>query len=421
MAESVYDIAVVGGGASGMMAAVEAARAGARVVLLEAQQRAGRKLLASGNGRCNLTNRLLTAQNYHGDAGTAAHVWERWTPELVIREFRRFGLLCRELEEGRVYPYSLQASTVQKLLLRLLENTGAELHCGFLAENITRKEKGFTIASPSERLLAQRVIIAAGGKAAPQLGGGESGYELARALGHTVTPLFPALVQLAVPRARVKALKGARALAAASLLVDGRVRKTVRGEVLFAEAALSGICIFELSRVYGALSEQEQKNACVRLDLMPEYEIGDIKQLLKGARGTAFHGAEAAEGLLNRLIAPELARRVLPKQQGTTEQELNPRQLSQLAAAVKQFDFPVTGTLGWEHAQVTAGGIPLAEIDENTMESRCCPGVYFTGEILNIDGDCGGFNLHWAWSTGIIAGRAAALKNREDVCTESQK
>ena len=206
MAESVYDIAVVGGGASGMMAAVEAARAGARVVLLEAQQRAGRKLLASGNGRCNLTNRLLTAQNYHGDAGTAAHVWERWTPELVIREFRRFGLLCRELEEGRVYPYSLQASTVQKLLLRLLENTGAELHCGFLAENITRKEKGFTIASPSERLRAQRVIIAAGGKAAPQLGGGESGYELARALGHTVTPLFPALVQLAVPWARVKAL-----------------------------------------------------------------------------------------------------------------------------------------------------------------------------------------------------------------------
>lgn len=409
MAELIYDIAVVGGGASGMMAAVEAARAGARVVLLEAQQRAGRKLLASGNGRCNLTNRLLTAQNYHGDNEKAAHVWERCPPELIIREFRRFGLLCRELEEGRVYPYSLQASTVQKLLLRLLENLGVALRCGFFVENITREKKGFVIAAPSESLRAQRVIIASGGKAAPQLGGGESGYELVRALGHTVTPLFPALVQLAVPRSRVKALKGARALVAASLLVDGRVRKTVRGEVLFAEAALSGICIFELSRVYGALSEQEQKNACVRLDFMPDYEIGDIKQLLKGTREAAFHGADAAEGLLNRLIAQELAHRVLPKQY-RTEQELNPRQLSQLAAAVKQFDFPVTGTLGWEHAQVTAGGVPLAEIDENTMESRLCPGVYFAGEILNIDGDCGGFNLHWAWSTGIIAGKAAAQR-----------
>lgn len=405
-----YDLAVIGGGASGLAAAAAAARelagTGRRVAVLEKNPRVGKKLLSTGNGRCNLTNRNACAADYHGDAAFIESVLDRYPPERIVGAFSGMGLVCRELDGGRVYPYSLQASSVLNVLRRRLELYGVETVCGFAAEKLEKAPCGFAVAARDGRtVLARRAVLAAGGMACPQSGSCGDGYAVLKALGHSVAEPRPALVQVKTDPARVRPLRGLRSSARAFLKADGKVAAESEGEVQFAENALSGICIFDLSRYVPAGRGERME---ISLDLMPEYPAERIAEFLGriGRGERELPSDRLAEGIFGRVLGAEVVRKALPGPPRPSG-SLTERELARVAGTAKDFSFPAEGTFGWEHAQVTAGGVSLREVDGD-MQSRLCPGLFLCGELLDADGNCGGFNLHWAWSTGFEAGAAAA-------------
>jgi predicted Rossmann fold flavoprotein len=403
-------LAVVGGGASGLAAALAASRrAGFRpgsVVLLEKNPRVGKKLLLTGNGRCNLTNRNAGDRaRYHGDTEARA-VLDRFPPEQILRLFQKAGLLCRELDGGRIYPYSLQASSVLNILRRNLDRSGVRVLCDFDVNRIEKSKDGFRLSSPAGALFARRVVLAAGGSACPRTGSDGGGFSLAGKLGHTLRPVYPSLVQVKTDPARVRSLKGVRCPALVSFRAGGKTVRTATGEVQFADGALSGICVFELSRCFGEL--HAPKDAEIVLDLFPEYETEQLIELLRTAAcgETGISAPQLLEGFLPKALGAELSKYAL----GVTQTKTGLRkteEFQKLARAAKEYRFPVRGTFSWDRAQVTAGGVPLSELTEN-LESKKCRGLYLCGELLDVDGDCGGFNLHWAWASGLTAGKAAA-------------
>lgn len=421
------DIAVVGGGAAGLMAAVTAAREckkmqrQATVLVLEGAARVGKKLLATGNGRCNLTNTHMDCSHYHGDSRLLQPILEQYTPANIMEQFLSLGLLCREEDEGRVYPYNVQAAAVLELLRRQLDDLHVEILCDFPVTSLKKAHNGFLLLSSGEQAVsAKKVILAAGGKASPQLGSNGSSFSLVKEMGHSVTPLFPALVQLKTTPERAKPLKGMRSTATASLLADGITVKKEIGEVQFTENGLSGICIFQLSRLASEYFTTHKlcgklcKTVEVALDLMPDYSKDEVVELLQKS-ANLFPNLPAGElltGLLNKRVGQEIVKYGLPKAVNQPAKALKAFQIEAIADAVKDFHFPITGTMPWQSAQVTAGGVPLSEVELITMQSLKCKNLYLAGELLNIDGDCGGYNLHWAWCSGIIAGSVAAKSER---------
>ncbi len=408
-----FDIVIIGGGAAGLCAAVaaaevlESARHPKSVAIVEAGARVGKKLLATGNGRCNLTNKNVSPAYYHGDTDCLPSILKQCTPDEIIRFFYSHGLLCREQDEGRVYPFNLQAAAVLDTLRTQLERYRVEVVCDFPVTDVEKNADGFRIHSEERIISAGEVLFATGGLAYPQLGANGGGYEILQRLGHSCSELLPSLVQVKTDARRAKPLKGARSAANATLLANGKPVKTVRGEVQFTEQGLSGICIFELSRSVG--ERYGKQTLEIELDFMPDYTEREIVDFLHSRTQLGqLPSLELLNGCLNKLVGPEVVKAALPRVPKAVG-ELSDRELAVLAHTVKHFHFSVTGTLSWRDAQVTAGGVPLKEIDE-TMQSKICPGLFLAGELLNIDGDCGGFNLHWAWSTGLIAGRAAARR-----------
>ena len=421
------DIVIVGGGAAGLMAAVTAARECKRmqkqvtVAVLEGAARIGKKLLATGNGRCNLTNTHMDFSHYYGDSRLLEPILKRYTPTDIMETFLSFGLLCKEEDEGRVYPYNVQAAAVLELLRRQLDDLNVKILCDFPINAIKRTNYGFELFSNEERVIsAKKVILAFGGKASPQLGSNGSGFALAQAMGHSVTSLFPALVQLKTTPERAKPLKGMRSTAVASLLVDGTMVKKEMGEVQFTENGLSGICIFQLSRlaseyfVTHKCSEKPCKSVEIALDLMPDYSKNEVVDLLKKSV-SMFPNLPCGElltGLLNKRVGQEIVKHALLQARELPAKTLEVFQLEAIADVIKDFRFPIIGTMPWLSAQVTAGGVPLSEVELTSMQSLKCNNLFLAGELLNIDGDCGGYNLHWAWCSGIIAGRAAAKSEK---------
>lgn len=419
-----FEIAVVGGGAAGLMAACEAAKTlgSGLVALVEAAPRVGKKLLATGNGRCNITNQSADWALYHGEATLAQKVFESITPAEVLHHFEEMGLTCREEEQGRVYPQNGQASAVLDSLRFSLQKYGVVELCGSATISIEKKKKAFLLHQENGTTIqAHRLILAQGGKASPQISS-EQGVSLAAALGHSQTALFPALVQVTVPPALVRALKGVRCPGAVRFLADGHAVKEELGEIQFTERGLSGVCVFQLSRLaseFAALKTVQGKlcaNAKIAIDLLPEQSFQEVCDLLRRlaliypelpARDMLF-------GVLPKRIGQQVITTALQDKAGEPAGKLKAPVIKAMAAVLKGWEFPVTGTLPWQHAQVMAGGVPLSELWVPSMESRICPGVYMAGEQLNIDGDCGGFNLHWAWISGMAAGRSAAEAAKED-------
>lgn len=393
---------VVGAGASGLVAALTAAGSGS-VLLLEGNEKPARKLLATGNGRCNLTNIDISPIHYHGDRELAAAFLDRWPAERVLEKFRALGLLTRVDNEGRVYPNSLQAAAVSGVLLAACEEAGVRGVYGFQVEKLSRENSGFRLtASDGRTAWGKHCILSCGGKASPKHSVG-SGYELARRLGHTVTELTPSLVGLRVPGRITRALKGMRCKARAALYHGEREVCAESGEVIFGDGSVSGICVMNLS---ARLRELPKDGLSLRLDLMESMGFDELTSYLAGfCRAHPNRPArDLYSGMLNLRVGQELAK--LLGLDGALSR-LNPRQLTEAARLAKGFTLPVAGALSWEQAQVTAGGVPLREVDLRTMESRRCPGLYLVGELLDLDGGCGGYNLHWAWSTGLTAGSAA--------------
>lgn len=402
-----YEAAIIGGGAAGLAAAVTASHMGLNAVLVEAQNRVGRKLLSTGNGRCNLTNREAAKEHhYHGEEKEAAHILRQMPPEKILDFFQHLGLPCRELAQGRMYPCSLQAASVLDTLRIALTDTGIPICCDFFVKDLKPNNGYFQIIGKSGQILeAKQVLLCTGGKAAPSLGGNGSGLELARKLGHSLTAVRPGLTGILCPSQRAKPVKGARNSAKAILLRGRKTIASTQGEVQFSEQGLSGICIQELSRWISDPANEYM----VALDLLPDWDRQQVQNhLLQRAQSPSLPASQLLCNCMNRLIATEVARLALPK--GGLACQLTEYQLRQLGEEAKKFCFPVTGLQSWNNAQVMVGGISLQEVEKTSMASLCCPNLYFAGEILNVDGDCGGFNLHWAWATGILAAKAMASK-----------
>ena len=395
---------MIGGGAAGMMAALTAAEdKNNRVVLLERQQRVGRKLLATGNGRCNLTNLGAAPEHYHGeDPAFAVPALRMLPPTETLALFRSFGLLTVTEESGRVYPLSDSASSVLDVLRFQLAQRGVELRCASPAREIRRERGGFAVRTEEETLFAERLIVACGGAAGKKLGGVTDGYELLAALGHRRTKLFPSLVQLVTEPDYPRALKGVRADASLRLLRGRDCLGETRGELQFTERGVSGPAAFELSRAVSTGGD----GLFLRLDFLTDYTDTQLRALL-GARRESLPALDAAE-LLTGLVHNRLGKMLLRYAGIDTHKAvgaLSERELAHAAAACKDFRLPLRGTEGFDNAQVTAGGLRTADFDPGTMQSRLVPGLYVCGELLDVDGDCGGFNLQWAWASGRLAGR----------------
>lgn len=402
-------VIIVGGGASGLMAALTASeRPDARVVLLERQARVGRKLLATGNGRCNLSNRNLTPKNYHGEnAGFCEYALSRFGPEQTLAWFRALGLLTAAEESGRVYPVSDSANSVVDVLrLALAQRENVELRAGCEVQALRKKRGKFEVVLPEETLTGEAVIVCAGGCAGGKLGGTELGYRLLEGMGHHRTRLCPALVQLRTDTTYVRALKGVRCDARVTYRAPGTAEER-RGEVQFTEYGVSGPAIFELSR---AVSVHPVPGTLL-LDLLPEVSEEEVLALLE-ARCAGTPGWKAEE-LLTGFVHNRLGKTLLRSCGISFETDcssLSADTLRAVCRAVKHFAIEVKGTMGMDGAQVTAGGILTSEFRADTMESRLYRGLYAAGEVLDIDGDCGGYNLQWAWSSGRLAGKLRGME-----------
>ena len=394
-------IAIIGGGASGMAAALAAAEnPGCRVVLLERQARLGRKLQATGNGRCNLTNLHAALQGYHGEQPDfSEYAVSAFPPEKTMDWFRSLGLFTVAEESGRVYPYSDQANSVLDVLRFALEKPNIQVKLGAEVEKVRKMQNGFRLEFGEEALDCHRLIVACGGLAGTRLGGTMSGYKLLRSLGHRCTRLRPTLVQLKTSWGGVVGLKGVRANCRAGILYNGTPFRESRGELQFTEYGLSGPVIFEISRDVC----QQKGDWCCRLDFLPEILAETLFQELCRRRGTSLPASELLTGILHNRLG-----RVLTQAAGISAQtpirDLPDTLLWEAVRTVKEFDVPLTEPMGMDSAQVTAGGIVTEEFEEKTMESKLVPGLYACGEVLDVDGDCGGYNLQWAWSSGRLAG-----------------
>ena len=397
------DTIIIGGGAAGMAAAIAAAEAGGRVTLIERQSRVGRKLLATGNGRCNLSNRAAgDGTHYHGEQpGFSRAALARYGVEDTLAWFRALGLITVEEPDGKLYPYSNMAGSVLDVLRFALERPGITVRCGERVTALRRERGGFAVETETDRLRAGRVILAAGGCAGAKLGGVTDGYQLAAALGHSRTALHPALVQIKTDPTYPRALKGVKADAAVHLLRGRECLAETRGEILFTEYGVSGPAIFELSRAAATGGEGLR----LSLDLLSGWTEAETAAWLRARRRAGLsETAQLLTGTLHTRLGQTVCRAA-----GFTNQPpetLTDGDLDRIARSLRGFSLPVTGVCGFDQAQVTAGGLRTAEFDAETLESRLVPGLFAVGEVLDVDGDCGGFNLQWAWSSGRAAGGA---------------
>ena len=397
-------IGIIGGGAAGMAAALAASEnKDAKVILLERQARGGKKLSATGNGRCNLTNLHANEGGYHGEAPAFADfALKKYNVAETLNWFRSLGLFTVAEDSGRVYPYSDQANSVVDVLRFALERENIRLETGFEVEKVKKNGSIFCLEGTGGTVECDKLIIACGGLAGTKLGGSMSGYKLLRSMGHKCTKLRPNLVQLKSSWPGAASLKGVRANCHAQILHNGELFAQSRGEIQFTEFGLSGPVIFEISRDVC----QGRGDWSCRLDLLPDVEESLLKAELSRRKTTNLPVSELLTGILHNRLG-----RVLTQSAGISGYvpiaQLEDYEIDAVCKAVKSFEVTLTEPMGMDAAQVTAGGILTNEFDPTSMESKLVPGLYACGEMLDIDGDCGGYNLQWAWSSGRLAGSHA--------------
>ena len=399
-------IGIIGGGASGMAAAIAAAEnPNSQVILFERQARVGRKLQATGNGRCNLTNLHALERGYHGEqANFADYALARFSPEDTLAWFENMGLLTVAEPSGRVYPYSDQANSVVDVLRFALERGNIQVICGCEVTKVKKTGDGFVVMAGEESFQCDKLIVACGGLAGTKLGGSMAGYKLLAKFGHRSTKLRPTLVQVKCGWNGVAALKGVRANCRVTVLHDGAEVACSEGELQFTEYGLSGPVIFEVSRDVCTGGEW----SC-RMDFLPQLDESALKEWLDRKRCTQLPTDELLTGILHNRLG-----RVLTRSAGVRSGnicDMSDSEQDAVCRAVKNFEIVLTEPLGMDSAQVTAGGVRTEEFDATTMESKLVPGLYACGEVLDIDGDCGGYNLQWAWSSGRLAGLSAGKDN----------
>lgn len=409
-------VAVVGGGAAGMMAAVQAAYAGARVTVYERNDRVGKKILSTGNGKCNFSNEDMRAACYYGSgAGYVDGFYKQFGVAETKTFFRELGMRIKD-RNGYLYPASEQAATVLDVLRYEMKRLGIEICAGCRVTGIDGPgNPGYRLTLETETTAYKKrtydaVILACGGRAAPKTGSDGTGLAMAKRLGHRIVPTVPALTALRCGETFWKQVAGVRCEARLMLYIDGNGVSSVQGELQLTDYGISGIPVFQFSRI-AAYALQEGRTVTVKIDLMPDPGAADTQEAFwaqRWERQKRQSMEQFVTGTVNKKVGL-----LLLKLAGIRETETvceiegaRRRKLEQLFHA---FEVTVKGTNSFEQAQVCAGGVDFAEVTDR-LESVRRPGLFFAGEMLDIDGICGGYNLQWAWSSGAVAGRAAAGK-----------
>ncbi len=402
------DLAVVGAGAAGLVAAISAARRGASVAVIERLPWIGKKILATGGGRCNLLNDGLSPSAYTSSApGLVASILERFGVAEIRAFFKDLGLALQTDGEGRVYPLTNQAASVLKALEREIGRLGIGMIKRFEVERIERAAGRFRLAAADGRTVESRsVVIAGGGRSYPALGANGSCYGLAVSLGHALVRPVPSAVPLVVKDRMCHFLQGQRLRVRAESRVGGRTGQTAEGELLFAQYGLSGTAILDVSEsVSIALNRDGRRDVSVVVDFLPTMTAGELSGDLARRLKAGWAPDDLTSGLLPEkfsLVLPQIIREAgyVPGRGGIDEVA------RRLAALLKAREFRVEDTLGWNEAEFTSGGVDAREVELRTLESKLRRGLYFAGEVLDVQGGRGGFNLAWAWASGFVAGLA---------------
>ncbi len=399
-----FDVIVVGGSASGLAAAIGAKRRNPKlnIAVVEKLPRVGKKILATGNGKCNLTN-LNALSHPYANSGFVKPAFEKYSPEKIIEFFGSMGLLCYADDEGRVYPRSNAAASVLDVLRFETERLGIAI---ITDTPITKAEKKNGLFTLNNEFSAEKLIIACGGKASPSQGSDGSGYPLAKAFGHSLTKLYPALVPLSVSDDITKSMKGMRARNVTLTLENGNLLQQSRGEILFADNGLSGIAAMELAAKAEESLVDVKRKTFTHIDFVPDMTPELLVDYLEKVKKiNANRSVEALlTGLLPKTIGIAVCKVCKLYKSDLMIGSLTEKDMLTIAKKLKDFTLEIKGTKGFANAQVTAGGVKTAEINPDSMESKLCKGLYFAGEIIDVHAGCGGFNLQWAWASGLLAG-----------------
>ncbi len=409
-------VAIIGGGAAGMMAAIIAARNGAEVCIYEKSNRLGKKILATGNGRCNYTNINTSVNDYHGsNLKFVEEVINLFDINRTLDFFEALGVYPRIAENGKVYPYSLQAASVLDNLRYELDKYSIKEMTEYKVKSLRKNKALFDIITDNGIFNADKVIVTTGGKAGLQYGCTGDGYEMAKDLGHKIIRQFPALVQLKLDADYLKKISGVKFDGAVSCISESDVIRKEEGEILFTDYGISGPPILQISREAINLI-YNKKISYVLVDMFPEFSKSELFEILSrrfiSQKDKSLE--ESFNGLVNKKLIPviiNLANIKIDDKFVSTQDncsKLNKKNIYSIINVLKEWKIEVVGHNDWQQAQTTAGGVCVDEIDSKTMESKKLKGLYFAGEVLDVDGDCGGFNLQWAWSSGYLAGYSAS-------------
>lgn len=408
-----HELIIVGGGASGIMTALLAKDMGIDAAIVEGTDRVGKKLLTTGNGRCNITNKYIEPSRYHSEESEFfKYALENYGTEATIDFFASLGLPLVTLEEGKMYPMSLQASSVLDILRLALEDRGIPVYLNSKVKNIRKQKQGFKLETASgEYYECSKLLLACGGKSLPASGSDGSGYSLAKNLGHNIVNTVPSLVQLKLDYKNLKALSGIKLNGVAEVYVDSKLSRKEFGEILFTDYGISGPPILQLSRT-ASYALSKKRETTILIDMMYTMDKGELENFLEGHWAMFSYRSvhDSFIGIINKKLIP-----ILLKQAGVADihracSDLQYLEKKNIYKLLKTWEFKVVDTNSWGAAQVTAGGVDTREVNSKTMESELIKGLYFAGEILDVDGDCGGFNLQWAWSSAFAAANAICSK-----------
>jgi len=403
---------IIGGGAAGIAAAIAARDMGIDAAVLEGGDRIGRKLLATGNGRCNISNTGLEPIRYHSEnAAFPGQVLERFGYREAEDFFSLLGLPLTTLEDGKVYPLSLQASSVIDIFRLAMEERSIPVYLNSKVRDVRKSGRVFRLlANSGDAFECSKLIICCGGKSYPNSGSDGSGFTLAKQLGHSIINPVPSLVQLKLSYDHLKAVSGVKFDGYATIKT-GDESRTEFGEILFTDYGISGPPVLQLSRTASlALSKGQPVNMLV--DMMPGMSAAELEEFLENHFATFSYRSvmNALVGVVNKKLIPIILREAGIREIHKPCLELTAIEKKKLYGVMKAWSFEVCDTNSFKNAQVTAGGVDTREISASTLESKLVPGLYFAGEVLDVDGDCGGFNLQWAWASGYTAAMSASKK-----------
>lgn len=411
----IFDIAIIGAGPAGMMAAITAAKQGASVILLEKNQILGRKILATGNGRCNLTNKNISVERYHGaNPDFINKILTSFTQFQVMDFFESLGVILKEEDKGRIFPRTNQASSVTEALYFELQKFQVVIKTDFLVKKIEPNNPWVIDGLTGQEKLsfqAKNLILATGGKASFHLGSSGDGLFWAEKLGHTIVATHPALVPLETKESWPKDIQGLRFEGTAKTIVDGKVLLESFGDILFTHFGLSGPAIMKHARCVSELPAKTKIE--IHLDAIPEENEKSLDKKIEIILNS--HGAKAVKNALAGVVPAELLNTVLKNLEIDPDKKasrISKPERNLIAKNLKNLILTVSQTRSFKEAQVTAGGLDVKEINPQTLESKKIPRLFFAGEIIDVDGDSGGFNLQWAWSSGYLAGLSAAQRTK---------